>query len=177
MQYEKPLSAPSPNLGDCSNRGKWLKNVSINQCKKCITQPDMFFCDGECMSRYDTNTICSTESLVAKTLDQCDSPCVQSGHPSRFGGCSDRFDCDWQNGENCVIKDERGTCVKTGIPVPIVKKQPSGEKTDDQMAIALSRNKKIGISLFVLVVLLILLFFLMRRKKSRVERFAYWHSY
>jgi hypothetical protein len=117
----KPLSAPSPNLGDCSARDKWDDPSFVDQCKKCISDPDMFFCNGDCMSKYDTNSVCPKDFLVAKTLDQCEMPCVQTDFPPANGGCSDKFDCDWQRGEICVIKDARGTC-KSGA-------SPSGYKT------------------------------------------------
>jgi hypothetical protein len=112
----KPLSAPSPNLGDCSVRDKWEDSSFVNQCKNCITDPDMFFCNGECMSKYDTNSVCPKDFLVAKTSDQCEMPCVQTDFPPANGGCSDKFDCDWKRGEICVIKDARGTCKTIGLP-------------------------------------------------------------
>lgn len=106
----KPLQAPSPNLGDCSSRGQWSDPSFVGQCKQCVAEPDMFFCDGECMSKYDLNSMCAQNALVAKIAEQCEMPCVQSGSPPTGGGCSDKFDCNWQNGEVCEFSTvkERG---------------------------------------------------------------------
>jgi len=111
----KPMQAPSPNLGDCSKKGKWSDVSLVDQCKQCVVEPDMFFCDGECMNRYDLNSMCPSDSLVAKTVEQCENPCVQVGNPPTGGGCSDKFDCDWKNGETCEVKSDKerglvGTC-------------------------------------------------------------------
>ena len=98
-------TTPSPNIGDCSQRGTWSSNDQVNDCKKCVSQdPDginpndgtggkpWFYCDGSCMNEYESGQ-CDTMSLVAKNTEQCESPCTQQGFPPACGNCSDNFDC------------------------------------------------------------------------------------
>jgi hypothetical protein len=108
-------TTPSPNLGNCSQRGTWSSNDQVNECKQCVSQdPDgvnpndgtggkpWFYCDGSCMNQYEEGQ-CDTMSLVAKNTEQCESPCVQQGFPPACGDCSDNFDCPL--GQECQIKD------------------------------------------------------------------------
>lgn len=115
-------TTPSPNLGNCSQRGTWSSNDpswslndQVNECKKCVSQdPDgvnpndgtggkpWFYCDGSCMNQYEQGQ-CDTMSLVAKNTEQCESPCVQQGFPPACGECSDNFDCPL--GQECQLKD------------------------------------------------------------------------
>lgn len=121
----KPLLAPSPGVGDCQQKTKWSKGVDPEDCKRCFDYEDMFYCDGQCMSKYSSET-CSNNSPVAKIPEQCSEPCVQISYPNPFGGCSDRFDCkDWKN-EDCVQKSVydgnthsnvlKGVCVPSFVP-------------------------------------------------------------
>ena len=118
------VKAPSPNLGNCSNTGTWPDPNLVSDCKQCVSQPGyyqekQFYCDGKCMSVYDTNQECRQDSLVAKTISQCEKPCYQSGSPTVGGGCSDDFDCN--NGQKCIIqivkteegKEPRGVCTNS----------------------------------------------------------------
>lgn len=115
----KGLRAPRPNVGTCENTGEWQDSSMIPKCKKCVGTPGYygeknFYCNGRCMSQYESKGgQCSTMSLVAKTVDQCDKPCFQDGAPS-LGGCSDDFDCN--TGTKCVS----GQCKKVeGYELPI----------------------------------------------------------
>ena len=120
----KPLKAPSPVVGDCDVRAQWSDPSFVGQCKQCVSQPDMFFCDGECLDKYSSET-CSTDSPVAKTAQQCESPCKQVAFPP-MGGCSDKWDCDWKRGEIC----EMVFSPKQGGMVGMCKMGVSGGKTD-----------------------------------------------
>jgi hypothetical protein len=132
------VQTPSPNLGSCSKTGSWDDKSMINECKKCVSDTDFynekrFYCDGQCMSKYDLNQFCPESALVAKTLGQCESPCYQEAAPIVGGGCSDDFDC--QTGQKCVIRqikyqggiENRGFCedstqfsslIQAPFPVP-----------------------------------------------------------
>ncbi len=108
------LRAPRPNIGSCESTGKWDNNNMTGECVSCVSTPGwygekMFYCNGKCQSEYDTRHVCSTASLVAKTVGQCDAPCKQSGPPALNGGCSDNFDC--ASGQACVMRNGRGTCI------------------------------------------------------------------
>lgn len=114
--YTEPdhLRAPRPNLGSCGKTGKWSNQEMITNCVNCVSSPGwygekMFYCAGKCMSEYNTSQVCSTGSLVAKTLGQCASPCYQAGAPPAAGGCSDDFDCG--SGQICQMHNGRGLCV------------------------------------------------------------------
>jgi hypothetical protein len=99
---------PVPNLGSCSETGKWDDIGMINDCKKCVQQQDygknFYYCDGSCISQYENDiSQCSQNSLVAKNSDQCENPCTQDGFPPVCGDCSDNFDCP--QGQSCVTQD------------------------------------------------------------------------
>lgn len=120
-------TAPSPNVGECSQTGTWGSTKDEDYCKSCFktageSAGDYFYCEGSgCLSKYSSE-ICNTGSLVAKNIDQCSAPCVQQGYPTVGGGCSDKYDCDYKNGEICEKKEislnggkeERGSCVQGG---------------------------------------------------------------
>jgi hypothetical protein len=148
------VKSPSPNLGNCSNTGSWTDPSLISDCKQCVTQPGyyqekQFYCDGKCMSIYDTNQECRQDSLVAKTISQCENPCYQTGPPTLGGGCSDDFDCD--SGQKCIIqsikidggKEPRGVCTNstnTTLTSNYLQPDPSNPKkwpniAADQLAI------------------------------------------
>lgn len=109
------LHAPRPNLGSCSQTGKWPNQAMIADCVTCLSSPDwygskQFYCDGKCESEYNTNQVCSMGSLVAKTIGQCSAPCKQAKPPSLLNSaCTDNFDCD--NGQICSISNGSGACI------------------------------------------------------------------
>ena len=90
------------------------------------------------MSKYDLNSVCPEGALVAKNVEQCSTPCIQQGYPTVGGGCSDRFDCNYKNGEICQLQDvsvgggteKRGMCVQGEMPpMPTpVKPKPTPSK-------------------------------------------------
>jgi hypothetical protein len=90
--------APRPSVGECTNTGEWPNNKMVDDCLKCVGEPGwygekQFYCNGKCMSEYNTAQHCSQNSLVAKIEGQCMAPCRQVGAPRSGGGCSDKFDC------------------------------------------------------------------------------------
>lgn len=100
----------SPSL-NCSNTGKWDNKLKSEQCKSCLkkSQPGYpyFYCDGNCTSEYELGgPTCSTGSLVAKTKEQCDTPCYQGNAPKVSGGCQDDYDCG--EGNKCISKNVIG---------------------------------------------------------------------
>ena len=105
-------TTPVPLVGLCRKTGKWVQPSMVSECKECVNKPDHFYCDGECMDKYDLNRACSLNSLVAKTESQCLKPCYQEGPPPSGGGCSDKYDCDYKQGEVCVMQKGRGKCLK-----------------------------------------------------------------
>jgi hypothetical protein len=111
VNFQKPsYSAPLPNLNDCSITGTWSQPSMVSECNKCVEIPGYFYCGGKCMSRYDLNSVCNKNALVAKNKAQCLKPCVQQGFPSVSGGCSDQFDCN--PGQRCKLdKTGRGYCI------------------------------------------------------------------
>ena len=97
--------APRPSVGECTNTGDWPDNKMVDACLKCVSKPGwygekQFYCNGKCMSEYNTAQHCSQNSLVAKVEGQCMAPCRQVGAPRTGGGCSDKFDC--ASGMICV---------------------------------------------------------------------------
>jgi hypothetical protein len=94
----KGQRAPRPSVGECTNTGEWPDNKMVDDCLKCVSKPGwygekQFYCNGKCMSEYNTSQHCSQNSLVAKIDGQCMAPCRQVGAPRTGGGCSDKFDC------------------------------------------------------------------------------------
>lgn len=173
------FEAPSPNLGGCSSTGEWDNTSMIEQCKECVSQPDyygekQFYCDGQCMSKYDLGQTCSENSLVAKTPSQCETPCYQEGDPTYGGGCSDDFDCS--TGQKCVIKQikyqkglmNRGYCEDVGRKTPDEPTKPVKIVNADVGSFInnLTTGQKVffysGISVFV--ILLIVLIYLLIEK-------------
>ena len=79
--------APRPNVGTCKQKGNWPNTGMISKCVDCVSNYDsqgnpQFYCGGKCMSEFNSNHVCSTMSLVAENLDQCEKPCVQTSAPS-----------------------------------------------------------------------------------------------
>lgn len=123
--FNNIYSAPSPNVGECDQKGTWSSKDEQDYCKACFNDAgenanDYFYCEGSgCLSKYSSQT-CGTGSLVAKNIDQCSAPCFQQGYPTLGGGCSDKYDCNYKNGEICQKrqisinggKEERGYCVQ-----------------------------------------------------------------
>jgi hypothetical protein len=152
-------NAPLPNVGNCSTTDKWSDSSMINDCKSCInasTDDDKYFyCNGKCMSEYDLNSVCSTTSLVAKTTDQCENPCVQTGNPSLSGGqCSDSFDCS--PGYDCIHKTEQNKFVDRGFCVPKSTFPPSTSPSPVQFPRNLNNMQSLynKNSLFIYVVII-----------------------
>jgi hypothetical protein len=173
------FEAPSPNLGGCSSTGKWDNTSMINDCKECVSQPDyygekQFYCDGQCMSKYDLGQVCSENSLVAKTVSQCENPCYQEGSPTVGGGCSDDFDCS--SGQKCVIKQikyekgimNRGFCEDNGIKEPVKPAKPiktvnvNSQNFLDNLTTGQKTVFYGGISVFV-ILLIILIYILIEK--------------
>ena len=104
------VGVPTPNIGDCTKTGKWSSPTMVQDCQSCIAGSTrdypMFYCDGQCLSKYDLNGSCSLDSLVAKTKEQCSAPCKQVAAPSMSNVCQDRFDCN--PGQICF----QGNCVE-----------------------------------------------------------------
>lgn len=87
MSESNKMRAPRPVVGGCSETGQWKKEGMKEKCVECVSEPgsygeNRFYCAGKCMSEFDTNKVCSTKSLVAQTVSQCDRPCVQTAAPS-----------------------------------------------------------------------------------------------
>ena len=104
------LRAPRPNIGTCEKTGNWDNSSMVSDCQTCVSQPgyygeNQFYCNGNCMSQYSMNAVCSSADLVAKNKQQCLNPCSQVKPPSLSNGCADNFDCK----NNQICKDE--TCV------------------------------------------------------------------
>jgi hypothetical protein len=130
-------NAPSPNVGDCNEKGTWSSKKDEAHCKSCFktageSAGDYFYCEGMgCLSKYSSE-VCNTGALVAKNIEQCSSPCVQQGDPTVGGGCSDKYDCNYKNGEICQKKQisinggkqERGYCVPGGSQPPSQQQVP-----------------------------------------------------
>ena len=147
MYNNNLFKAPSPNVGNCNSTGSWLTKNDEIHCQSCFknageSSSDYFYCEGGgCMSKYDLNSVCPTSALVAKNIEQCSSPCNQKGYPTVGGGCSDRFDCNYKNGEICQKKnmsinggyEERGYCVQGNTPSKKTVVQPSGNPMIDIM--------------------------------------------
>ena len=151
------FSVPVPNLGKCEKRGQWDHPADVTDCQACISNstPDypLFYCDGQCMSKYNLNGACSTNSLVAKNTDQCSSPCYQVAPPSVLPHqCEDMFDCP--NGFIC----DKGMCVKepkqpqNNMPLNLRKGNSATKKPSH------GKNKmKYVIPMVILLVVLILI--------------------
>lgn len=112
------MQSYTPNLGNCEYKGSWGDEKTIDDCDKCVTSygfygEQQYFCDGSCMSKYDTNKLCSIKGLVAKNEEQCRKPCYQRKPQSSQGSCQDNFDC--MKNEECVknkFVDRDGICLK-----------------------------------------------------------------
>jgi len=127
MFQDNIYSAPSPNVGECNQKGSWSSKDEQDYCKACFNDAgenanDYFYCEGSgCLSKYSSQ-VCGTGSLVAKNIDQCSAPCFQQGYPTLGGGCSDKYDCNYKSGEICQKrqisinggKEDRGYCVPGG---------------------------------------------------------------
>lgn len=150
-------STPSPNIGDCSKTSKWQDNNMISDCKKCLSkEPEYgkswFYCDGSCLNQYELDGSCSYNSLVAKNINQCDNPCIQTGEPPNCGDCSDNFDCP--KNQECklttIIKDNMeqkncGVCTPSNY-VSVINKQKS-------------KNKRFNVAFSIFIIFLILAVF------------------
>jgi hypothetical protein len=118
----KGQRAPRPSVGECTNTGEWPDSKMVDDCLKCVGKPGwygekQFYCNGKCMSEYNTAQHCSQNSLVAKVDGQCMAPCRQVGAPRTGGGCSDKFDC--KTGMIC----ESGKCK----PAPVTQVESYGD--------------------------------------------------
>ena len=125
----KGQRAPRPSVGECTNTGEWPDNKMVDDCLKCVSKPDwygkkQFYCNGKCMSEYNTAQHCSQNSLVAKIEGQCMAPCRQVGAPRTGGGCSDNFDC--AEGMICGVSGKCKPAPVTQAPEP-VQSEPAPE--------------------------------------------------
>ncbi len=110
------LLAPLPNLGTCTDTGKFPEN-QVASCQACIKKNDdpltepgtkYFFCRNKCYNSYAADGYgCDYADLVAKNLDQCSNPCKQVALPAAHPQCSDNFDCS--SNETC----QNGYCKKS----------------------------------------------------------------
>lgn len=107
------LRAPRPNIGECEKNASWDDSAMINDCKSCVSKAGyygekQFYCNGNCMSQYSMNAVCSVADPVAKNIQQCSQPCFQIRAPSFSNGCADNFDCNKNQickGGNCVTQE------------------------------------------------------------------------
>lgn len=147
-KYQKMVGTPI-NLGNCKKpttqqlKDQQWTSAKVSECKnwlygtECDPNDKWNINNPECGSyyycsqsgggnKYDLNTSCSIGELAAKTVQQCDSPCVITKFPSPYGGeCEDKFDCG--EGMTCV----NNQCVIAPKPKP--KPKPKNyclEKTD-----------------------------------------------
>ena len=112
------MQSYTPNLGNCENKGRWPFEETIDNCNKCVKNygfygEKQYFCDGSCMSKYDSTKLCSIKGLVAKNEEQCLKPCYQVKPQSTQGSCQDNFDC--MIDEECVknkFVDRDGMCAR-----------------------------------------------------------------
>jgi len=178
-------NTPSPNIGNCSQTSNWDNNDMISDCKKCISRSpeygrSFFYCDGSCFNQYELDGACNYNSLVAKNINQCDKPCVQSGEPPVCGECSDNFDCP-QNQEcklTTITKDnmQQKNC---GVCTPgdniSTNTNNNYKNNDNKNPIPNTTNyvndsffnrKNISISIFV-IILIIFIILLFRYYKNR----------
>jgi len=123
----KGQRAPRPSIGECTNTGEWPDNKMVDDCLKCVSKPGwygekQFYCNGKCMSEYNTAQHCSQNSLVAKVEGQCLAPCRQVGAPRTGGGCSDKFDC--ASGMICVSGKCKPAPVTEAPVFDIVQPEP-----------------------------------------------------
>ena len=84
----------------CNYQSKWDDENRIDDCIDCVSNYGFYgerqlYCDGRCMSKYNTGQVCSDGSLVARNIDQCYKPCYAS-FPSTFGTqlCKTNVDCN-----------------------------------------------------------------------------------
>lgn len=160
-------STPSPNIGNCSQTSSWDDNNMISDCKKCISRSpeygrSWFYCDGSCLNQYELDGSCSYNSLVAKNINQCDKPCIQTGEPPNCGECSDNFDCP--KNQECklttIIKDNMeqkncGVCTSNNIS------SINNNLINNQKSTSNSFFNKINISIAIIIIfiIIVLLFF------------------
>lgn len=157
------FSVPVPNLGKCEKKGQWDSPADVNDCKACMSNstPDypLFYCDGQCMSKYNLNGACSTNSLVAKNNDQCSNPCYQVAPPSVLPHqCEDMFDCP--QGFIC----DKGMCVKAPKQEPAPNVAPLGmghSSTNKPKKPHKSKMKYIIPMIILMVVLIAILTFIL----------------
>jgi len=111
------MQAPRPVLGSCANTGEWKKPSMVNECVECVGNygaygESQFYCNGKCMSEYNSAQHCSLKSLVAENEEQCYQPCYQEGAPklsSKGGNVSCTVDAQCGDGNKCLIDKEKGT--------------------------------------------------------------------
>lgn len=161
------FSVPVPNIGSCAQKGMWPDPAEVTDCQACISGSTqdypLFYCDGNCMSKYNLNGSCSLNSLVAKNMDQCNAPCVQVAPPSVGPhNCEDMFDC--QTGQDC----EQGVCVKATKQQPILVNPDTGKgrHTKNPTKIpktptSTSQSKFLIPMIGLLVILLVFLFYIL----------------
>jgi len=143
---KKPKAhAPRPVLGSCVNTGQWKNVAMVDDCINCVSQPgyygeSQFYCNGKCMSEYDTAQHCSTKSLVAENVGQCSAPCFQEGAPrlsNKGGNFSCTVDSQCGDGYICAINKKAGTskCVlatqASTTQAPTITQPPTTQDTNE----------------------------------------------
>jgi len=118
MRKRQLVKTQTPVL-DYNNTGEWDNPEEIETCKNCFNNQgkygeDTFYCEGNlCTSEYEPKGTCSLNSLVAKSLEQCEKPVYQKGQaPRRISGknsegCKNDSDCGGED-NICVIKNVIG---------------------------------------------------------------------
>lgn len=134
------MQAPRPVLGSCANTGQWKKPSMVSDCIDCVNNygaygETQFYCNGKCMSEYNSAQICSIKSLVAENEGQCYQPCYQEGAP-RLSNKGGKFSCttDAQCGDGyiCAIDKKAGTskCVLATQASSTTTQPPISETND-----------------------------------------------
>ena len=103
MRINRLVKTQTPHL-NCSETGNW-NSEEIKKCKKCFKESGYekpFYCEEiGCTGEYEPKGTCSTISLVAQTIEQCEKPCYQkelTQHKSE--GCNNDNECG--EGNMCI---------------------------------------------------------------------------
>ncbi len=155
---------PTPDIGSCSKTGNWSQAGQVQECESCLEKSTSdypyFYCDGLCSSEYDLGAgQCSLTSLVAKTKEQCKTPCYQEGSPRISGGCEDDFDCS--KGQKCVSKNVVG-------PDGMMHKNRGVCQSKENFSLktiwdnSCSIYKKNGIIVLIIILLIIMFFTILK---------------
>ena len=148
------MQAPKPVLGTCANTGEWKKPSMVNDCIECVNNygaygESQFYCNGKCMSEYNSAQICSLKSLVAENEGQCYQPCYQEGAPrlsNKAGKGACTLDAQCGDGYKCLIdrKSGKSNCVLattvTDENVFKIPDVPISETDENEVTFPVSEN-------------------------------------